>query len=167
VRVPFSTEHVRHRRGTGLENRCAHQGVPSAILGCSANSKHRTQSCGQKWPHHITFPSVAQQQSTRLITGRPWSVTTPRDSFFHAGWLRQMSGGLKLRRGWRATNSSDHAPEREYSTRLTFPAPGSPFHHPCLTIEMFRVLDTKNLSMASSPPSLDILALRHLFAALM
>ena len=29
-------------------------------------------------------------------------------SFINAGWLRQMSGGLKLRKGWRATNSSDH-----------------------------------------------------------
>jgi hypothetical protein len=28
-----------------------------------------------------TFPSVAQQQSTRQITGRPWSVTTRRDHF--------------------------------------------------------------------------------------
>jgi hypothetical protein len=26
----------------------------------------------------------------------------------YAGWLRQMSGGLKIRRGWRATNSSGH-----------------------------------------------------------
>lgn len=26
----------------------------------------------------------------------------------NAGWLRQMSGGLKIRKGWRATNSSDH-----------------------------------------------------------
>ncbi len=27
---------------------------------------------------------------------------------FYAGWLRKMSGGLKTRTGWRATNSSDH-----------------------------------------------------------
>jgi hypothetical protein len=100
------------------------KGVQSAILWCSA----------------IFQPSVAQQQSIRSITERPWSVTTPRDHFKrsasvsadhsplvricvgknpkvasrlrhtrapNAGWLRQMSGGLKIRRGWRATHSSD------------------------------------------------------------
>lgn len=40
------------------------KGVQSAILWCSATSFH---------------PSVAQQQSTRPISERPWSVTTPRD----------------------------------------------------------------------------------------
>ena len=88
-----STEHVRHRRGNGPENRCA---------------DHRRPECDSLVLRHF-HPSVAQQQSIRLITERPWSVTTPRDPFlFIAGWLRQMSGGLKIRRGWRATNSSDH-----------------------------------------------------------
>ena len=34
------------------------------------------------------FSSVAQQQSTRLITGRPWSVTTQRD-FLLERWMAQ------------------------------------------------------------------------------
>lgn len=37
----------------------------------------------------LSFPSVAQQQSTRLITGRPWSVTTLRDHFHFSRWIAQ------------------------------------------------------------------------------
>lgn len=37
----------------------------------------------------LSFPSVAQQQSTRLITGRPWSVTTLRDHFHFLRWMAQ------------------------------------------------------------------------------
>ena len=121
--APFSkTEHVRHRRGNGPENRCAHKASRVRFSGA---------------PPILFHPSVAQQQSTRPISERPWSVTTPRDHILierecvedhsplgepnaatvasrlkpysrsdHAGWLRQMSGGLKIRTGGRATHSS-------------------------------------------------------------
>ncbi len=46
-----------------------------AVLWTASSSSAETAE-----PHSFQ-PSVAQQQSTRPISGRPWSITTPRDHF--------------------------------------------------------------------------------------
>lgn len=65
-------------------------GVQSAILWCSAFSSLRS--------------STAEHPPDKRETVARHHAEGP----FYAGWLRQMSGGLKPRSGWRATNSSDH-----------------------------------------------------------
>ena len=74
---------------TVLKTAAPRKGVQSAILWCSA----------------IFHPSIAEQPVDNRQTVERHHAEGP--FYPNAGWLRQMSGGLKIRRGWRATNSSD------------------------------------------------------------
>lgn len=87
-----STEHVRHRRGNGPENRCAPQ---------------RRPECDSLVLRH--YSSLSSSTAEHSVDNRKTVERHHAEGPFYpnAGWLRQMSGGLKIRRGWRATNSSD------------------------------------------------------------
>ena len=88
---PFiKTEHVRHRRGNGPENRCAPKasrvrfsGAPPISTLRSSTAEHSPDKRETVERHHAEGPFL-----------------------FISGWLRQMSGGPKIRRGGRATHSS-------------------------------------------------------------
>ena len=57
-------------------------------------------------PFFILRSSTAEQPADNRQTVERHHAEGPFSIF--AGWLRQMSGGPKTRRGWRDTNSSDH-----------------------------------------------------------
>ena len=87
--------------------------VQSAILWCSANFTNVVQSSGlhlqtqPRRPNHIL--SLSSSTAEHSVDNRKTVERHHAEGPFYpnAGWLRQMSGGLKIRRGWRATNSSD------------------------------------------------------------
>lgn len=141
---PVSKEHVRHRRGNGLENRCAVERRPecnglrdsasfqsrsafsiaagAAILWCSANFMSVVQSSGlrrETQPRRLNHFSSLRSSTAEHPPDKRETVARhhAEGPFPNTGWLRQMSSGLKPRSGWRATNSSGHF-KTEYSRAL-------------------------------------------------
>ena len=90
-------------------------GVQSATV--SAIAHHFSRGAHLAWPQERQFSgappihsslcsSTAEHSPDKRETVERHHAEGPFP--FFAGWLRQMSGGLKTRRGWRATNSSGH-----------------------------------------------------------
>jgi hypothetical protein len=82
---------------------------------------------------------------------------------YNAGWLRQMSGGLKIRRGWRDTNSSDpfcviDVTATCESSKLDTPGQlrlGAPIHAPVADVErhLFCKQDHVSANLTGGPIS--------------
>lgn len=95
---------------TVLKTAAPRKGVQSAILWCSAILK-----VAQTWSlygvraaslyHFLLRSSTAEQPVDNRQTVERHHAEGP---LFIAGWLRQMSGGPKTRRGWRDSNSGGH-----------------------------------------------------------